>query len=71
LSTWSTWSEFSGRRSTINYYVSNGLMPHALITYTNFWSKDFWKDGAGPAVLKCFTSNPNEDAMDRCLATVP
>ncbi len=70
--TWSTWTEFANYRGSINYYVNSaGLMPHALITYTNFWSKNFWTDGTGPAVLKCFTNNPNEDDMDRCLAGIP
>ncbi len=69
--TWSTWTEFAGRRSSIDYYTTNGVMPHALITYTNLWSTNFWTDGTGPAVLKCFIDNPNEDNMDRCLATIP
>jgi len=71
--TWATWAEFSNatNRKKIKSYVNNGLMPHALITYTNFWSKNFWTDGTGPAVLNCFINNPVESDMETCLANVP
>ncbi|MBW8878522.1 MAG: hypothetical protein JF614_26485 [Acidobacteria bacterium] len=36
---WSTYSQFQRRRSIINLYVcgSSKIMPHAAITYINFW----------------------------------
>jgi hypothetical protein len=69
-STWSTYAEFKGSVGGIKSRVNSGNMPHAAVTFMNFWTTNFWKDGTGQAVLKCFTDGPDDTAMETCLAKI-
>ena len=75
------WSDFPSRRNAIASLVQKGKMPHALITYMNFHSKNLWSDGTGPQVLQCFLDHiakpgpndppPDETAMNQCIDKIP
>ena len=43
-------------------------MPHALITFMNLWSENFWSDDKGRKALKCFNDSADEAAMEACFA---
>jgi hypothetical protein len=50
---WNTYSQFEGHKGSIDYAVCTGkFMPHAIITYKNFWLST---SPNRPAALKTFT----------------
>lgn len=66
--TWSDWSDF--QFGDIELFTANGLMPHAVITKMNMYSKEraHWPDEEGPRVLQCFVENAlDETKMQECI----